>query len=151
MKKLLALAVSLAAATPAFAAPDGQALYGANCGICHQGGGVGAPGQFPPLANRIDKIASTPDGKKYLTQVLMNGLSGMIEAGGATYVGFMPSFKSLPDDQVAAILTYLSGLGATKPAPVFTAADLAAARAAPMSSSAVAAARKTLNAAYPLP
>ncbi|MFT8776955.1 MAG: cytochrome c [Gluconacetobacter liquefaciens] len=151
MKKILTLALLLGAATPAFAAPDGQALYGANCGICHQGGGVGAPGQFPPLANRIDKIISTPEGKKYVTEVLMNGLAGSIDAAGATYVGFMPSFKSLSDDDVAAILTYLSSLGSTKPAPVVSAADVAAARAAPMPSSAVAAARKDLNAAHPLP
>ncbi|GAA4493333.1 cytochrome c [Gluconacetobacter tumulicola] len=151
MKKILTLALCLGAATPAFAAPDGQALYGANCGICHQGGGVGAPGQFPPLANRIDKIASTPEGKKYVTAVLMNGLAGSIDAAGATYVGFMPSFKSLSDDDVAAILTYLSSLGSTKQAPVITPADVAAARAAPMPSSGVAAARKALNAAHPLP
>jgi mono/diheme cytochrome c family protein len=145
----LACAATIVAVPCAFAAPDGAALYGQNCGICHQGGAVGVPGQFPPLKGRVDKIAATPTGKAYLTHVLLNGLTGSITAGGGTYVGYMPSFKALPDDSIAAILTYVASLGDTKPAPTFAASDFAAARATPMAGSAVAAERKSLGAAIP--
>jgi len=145
----LAAALTLVAGPTAFAAPDGAALYGSNCGICHQAGAIGVPGQFPPLKGRVDKIASSPTGKAYLTHVLINGLSGSIQAGGTTYVGYMPSFKALPDDQIAAILTYVASLGDTKPAPTFAASDLAESRAKPMPGSAVAAERKGLGALIP--
>ncbi|GBQ69195.1 cytochrome c-552 class I [Ameyamaea chiangmaiensis NBRC 103196] len=145
----LAAAVTFATVPAAMAAPDGAALYGSNCGICHQGGAVGVPGQFPPLKGRLDKIAASPAGKTYITHVLVNGLSGSIQASGTTYVGYMPSFKALPDDQIAAILTYVASLGDTKPAPTFEASDIAAARATPMAGSAVAAERKGLGALIP--
>jgi len=145
----LAAVLTLAAAPAAFAAPDGAALYGTNCGMCHQAGAVGVPGSFPPLKGRIDKIAASPAGKAYVTHVLANGLTGPIQAAGASYMGYMPSFKALPDDQIAAILTYVASLGDTKPAPTFAASDIADARAKPMPASAVAAERKSLGAIVP--
>ena len=53
------LAAALLAATPAFA--DGAAVFDANCAFCHQGGGVGVPGQFPRLAGRAGAIAAKPN------------------------------------------------------------------------------------------
>jgi len=151
MKRAVFLLACAFGSVPAFADADGAKLYGANCGICHQAGAVGVPGQFPPLKGRVDKIASTPEGKAYLADVLNGGLHGMIKAGGGTYVGFMPAFKTLPEDQVAAILTYVASLGDTKPAPVFTADEIKGARAAPKPASAVMAERKALDAAHKLP
>ncbi len=137
-------------AVPARAA-DGASLYAAQCAVCHQADGGGSPGQFPPLKNRVDKIAGSPEGKAYLADLLTHGMSGSIDAAGDTYVGYMPSFAQLPDDSIAAILTYVSGLGDSKPTPGFTAADIAAARAHSLTAAAVAAERKALAAQHPLP
>lgn len=131
-------------------AEDGQAVYTTNCSVCHQAGGVGSPGQFPPLAGRVGKIAAMPGGKTYIVDVLLNGMHGSIDAGGASYMGFMPSFKALTDDQLAAVLTYLSAID-TPDAPAFTADDVKAARAAPKKAKEILAERKVLNDAHTLP
>ncbi|NHO19788.1 c-type cytochrome [Acetobacter oeni] len=129
---------------------SGHFLYGSNCGICHHGG-QGMAGSVPPLTGRIDRIASTPEGKRYLAGVLMNGLSGPIRANGTSYEAEMPPFRYLSDEEVALILTYLSGQGSTTPAPVITAADVAEARAHRVGASGVATMREALDRAHPLP
>jgi len=131
-------------------AEDGLAVYNANCSVCHQAGGAGSPGQFPPLAGRIGKIAATAGGKAYIADVLLNGVHGTIEAGGASYMGFMPSFKALTDDQLAVVLTYISSLD-TPGAPIFTADEVKTLRAAPKKAKEILAERKALNDAHPLP
>jgi len=138
-------------AAPARAASGGSAVYDSNCSVCHQAGGAGSPGQYPVLRNRVDKIAGSPQGKAYLKDVLLNGLHGSIDAGGSTYMGFMPSFKALPDEQIAAVLTYVASLGDTTPAPTFTADEIKAARAQPRKTKEIIAERKALDAAHPLP
>lgn len=156
IKRGLLLLTSVVATAPvlagfAHAAPDGAALYNTNCSVCHQAGGAGMPGQFPVLKNRIDKIAATSEGKKYLADVVLNGLHGSIQAGGVTYAGFMPSLKALSDDDIAAVLTYVASLSEAKPTPTITADDVKAARAAPKKSSELQAERSSLNAAHPIP
>ena len=76
---------------------------------------------------------------------------GQIQAAGDTYAGYMPAFKQLPDDQIASILTWLSSLGASKPAPVIAVADIAAARARTQKPAEVLAERTALDAQHPLP
>jgi len=147
----LAAFVGLACLAPAHAAPDGAALYTAQCSVCHQADAGGAPGQFPPLKNRVDKIAGSPEGKSYLADLLTHGMSGSIDVGGDSYVGYMPSFAQLPDEQLAAILTYVSSLGDAKPTPGFTADDLKAARAHALTAAAVNKERQALAAKHPLP
>ncbi len=129
---------------------SGHFLYGSNCGICHHGG-QGMAGSVPPLTGRIDRIALTPEGKRYLAAVLMNGLSGPIKANGVAYEAEMPPFRYLSDEDAAQILTYLSSQGTTKPAPVITAVDVAEARAHRVGASGVATLRETLGQSNPLP
>ncbi|WP_408736922.1 c-type cytochrome [Acetobacter conturbans] len=132
-------------------AADGQQLYNANCSLCHQVSGAGVVGQFPPLKGRIAAIASTPEGKTYVMHVLLNGLSGMVKAGGNTYMGYMPSFGAQTDDNIAAILTYVASLSDVKPAPAFTADDVKSARGAMLAPAAILDERNKLNAAHPVP
>lgn len=133
-------------------ADDGRDLYGATCSLCHQAGGSGVPGQFPALAGRVDQIAATAQGRRYLAHVLLNGLSGEIKAGGQSYSGYMPSFSSQPDAVIAAVLTYIASLGATQPAPKFSANEITAARAeGSLAPAAILEERNKLNAAHPLP
>lgn len=129
---------------------SGSSLYGTNCGICHHGGD-GMPGAVPPLVNRIDHIASTPEGRRYLADVLMNGVSGPIKAHGAAYSAEMPPFRYLKDEEVAAILTWLSQRGNLKPAPTISAADIATARADRKSAGKVADEREELDRIHPIP
>lgn len=74
-------------------------LYLDHCGACHQAGGRGMPGVFPPLAGNGAVVA--PDPADVLKVVL-----GGIPAQGR-YVP-MPGFASVLDDaQVAAIANYV--------------------------------------------
>ena len=146
---LIILGVTLVG-KPAIAA-DGAALYGAHCAMCHQTEAQGVPEQFPPLKQRIGQIALMPYGKTYLEHVLLNGLHGPIIAAEHPYSGVMPPMNSLPDDEIAAVLTYVTSLGTTLPATTFTANDIATARAAPVKVKEILAERRKLNAERSLP
>ncbi|HET7085679.1 MAG TPA: cytochrome c [Rhizomicrobium sp.] len=129
---------------------DGAATFDMSCAFCHQAGGVGVPGQFPRLAGRAGEIAAKPDGKKFLPEVLLNGMSGRITVDGEQVLGIMPAFDSMSDDDMAALLTYLTGL---EHAPVaYTADDIKQARALPkLSPGDVAAQRAALAAKKVVP
>ena len=129
MIRALLAAVLLAAMIDAAAAADGAQLFENSCAFCHQAGGVGVPGQFPRLAGRLGAIASNPDGKVFLSKVLLNGMSGRVIADGEPVLGIMPAFETLSDDDIAAVLTYLSGLDHA--AVTFTAREIGEARAQP--------------------
>ncbi len=118
--KRCVFAALLLAAMVSEADADGAATFDMSCAFCHQAGGVGVPGQFPRLAGRVGEIASKPEGKKFLPQVLLNGMSGRITADGEEILGIMPGFDSMSDDDMAALLTYLTGL---EHAPVAYSAD----------------------------
>ncbi|HYS44890.1 MAG TPA: cytochrome c [Rhizomicrobium sp.] len=126
------LAAGLLAVTAEAANADGAAVFDANCAFCHQAGGVGVPGQFPRLAGRAGAMAAKPEGRKFLPRILLNGMSGRITVDGEQILGVMPAFDSLSDDDIAAVLTYVSGLDH---APVAFAADeIKKARVQPKSS-----------------
>ena len=129
MKRIF-FAVLLLAAPPAFAAPNGAKIFQDQCEFCHQAGGVGVPGQFPRLAGRAGVIASSPEGRDFLITLLLNGMSGHITADGQDILGLMPSFATMADGDVAAVLTYVSRLGKGK-AAAFTAKDVADKRGGP--------------------
>jgi mono/diheme cytochrome c family protein len=118
------LLVSAAAADT----PDGAALFTQNCALCHQSGAVGLAGQFPRLAGRVGPISSKPAGRAYLVDVLTYGMVGTVTVDGQPIIGQMPSFASLPDEQVAAILGYLQSLGGA-PKDSITVAEVTAGRA----------------------
>ena len=123
------LAAAILAAATATASADGQAVFDNSCAFCHQAGGVGVPGQFPRLAGRAGAIAAKPAGKAFLPKVVLNGVSGRIMVDGEQILGIMPALDTLSDDDIAAVLTYVTGLD-HKPVP-YTAAEIKAARAQP--------------------
>ena len=127
--KSVITAAAILAATAGGAAADGAAVFDNSCAFCHQAGGVGVPGQFPRLAGRVGVIAAKPEGKKFLPQILLGGMSGRITVDGEQILGIMPAFNTLSDDDIASVLSYLSGLDH---APiVFTADEIKDARAQP--------------------
>ncbi len=87
----------------AVAAIDGKLLYGAKCAACHQATGLGVAGVFPPLA----AAGWVTGDEKVLINILLHGINGAIIVNGNTYTGAMPAWKSLSDDELAAVLTYI--------------------------------------------
>ena len=127
MRSLVLILMVLGGAAMA-EAPDGAALFTQNCVMCHQSGAVGLPGQFPRLAGRIGPISAKPEGRAYLVDVLTYGMVGTVTVDSQPIIGVMPPFASLPDEQVAAILGYLQGLGGA-PKALFSVAEVTAGRA----------------------
>jgi cytochrome c5 len=101
--------------TAAAAAPAAHsAAFDANCSMCHQLGASGVPGQFPRLAGRAGRIASTAAGRGYLEHVVLYGMMGTISVDGTPIVGgVMPSFSSLSDQDLADALNYIISLDAS--------------------------------------
>lgn len=81
---------------------DGAEVYSQVCSSCHQPGGAGLPGQFPPLIDN-PHVADAD----YVADVIANGLQGEIVVNGETYNGIMPSFSTLSDDDTAAVIAYM--------------------------------------------
>lgn len=83
---------------------DGGQIYAAQCVACHQAGGIGLPGVFPPLA-ASEWVTSKG---AVVVQILLHGISGSLTVKGAVYKGEMPTFKDkLNDAEIAAVLTYV--------------------------------------------
>lgn len=137
-------------ASPGMAA-DGAALYQGKCAMCHGPAGVGRPGTFPPLARRVGQIAASPDGKAYLAMVLVNGLHGPITVAGQSYKGFMPSFRTLSDEDIAAVLVFVATLGGSATAPGISPQDVESVRAVSMDAAALQAKRTALQTAHVIP
>lgn len=95
---------------------SGQALYNQYCATCHQTGGQGVPGAFPPLAGHVQEILAKKDGRTYLISVVLFGLQGEIRVKGQVYNAAMPPWgPQLKDDQVASLLNYLATSLGNKP------------------------------------
>ncbi len=136
-KKLLRLgaAAFLASSCAAHADEPGKLLFAANCVMCHQASGEGAIGLAPPLAGtlRADVYKAdgtpNPDGQRYLSQILISGMSGSIKSKGNRFIGVMPSFADhLDDAQIAAVLGYVLQAFNDVKATVVRPEDVAAAR-----------------------
>ena len=98
---------------PSLAAPDtadGEALYGANCAVCHQADGSGAgDGAIPALA-----------GNPLVTAVEIDPVIHVVIDGR----GGMPSFDDdLEDEEIAEVVSYLRQLGDNDSSPVTTGDD----------------------------
>ncbi|HEX7821954.1 MAG TPA: cytochrome c [Sphingobium sp.] len=145
------MTILAAVSNPVSAAILSEPNYTARCQMCHQRNGEGVAGQFPRLSGRVDKIAGTDQGRRYLILVVLHGIVGGITVEGRGITGFMPPMGVLKDDQIASILNALSATGAKKPR-LFTASEVAKVRAeGRMSASQTAAERAKLVSAGLLP
>jgi mono/diheme cytochrome c family protein len=82
----------------------GAQLYVRHCAMCHQPGGEGVEGAFPPLAG--SEWVTGPEGR--LVRVVLHGMQGVVRVRGRTYSGFMPGWaRQLTDEDVAAISSYV--------------------------------------------
>lgn len=81
----------------------GSRIYSQQCTICHQSNGQGVAGSFPPLAESEWVLGK----KERVIKILLAGMNGPIEVLGETYNGEMPAFGQLPDQDIAAVLTFI--------------------------------------------
>ena len=83
----------------------GKKTYEAVCGICHGPDGLGKPGQAPPLAGSEWVVAK---GVNRLAHIPLAGLAGPIQVAGKEWSLNMAAMgAALPDDSLAAVLTYI--------------------------------------------
>lgn len=111
MSKLL-LVLSFACAVMHGTQVRAQDEYGgdayATCAACHLPDGVGIPGAFPPLRNRMAGIAALDGGREYLVTVVTYGLMGTIDVQGVQYFGVMAGNAGpMTPADIAAALNYV--------------------------------------------
>lgn len=107
----------------------GHEVYGreGHCATCHQHDGKGLDPAFPPLAGS-PWVTGDED---RLIKLTLHGLIGPLEVNGKKYDGAVPMTPfggMLPDEEVAAVLTYVRNNFGNK-APAVTAERVAKVRA----------------------
>lgn len=107
---------------------DGAQIYAKNCAMCHQDKGQGLEGVFPPLA-KSDYLMTRAKAKdrSELVHLIDYGKTGKITVNGKEFNGIMTPVAGLSDEQVAAVLTHVTGTWGNK-ATAFTATEVAKAR-----------------------
>ena len=137
MAKFVAALVTWLIALPVVAAevnvPAGQAVFNDFCAVCHQPGGKGMAGLAPPLAGTLGPVLARKEGRSYIAQVLVHGLSGRIVSQGQTFNLAMPPQAGLSDADLAAAANYVARDLNGSTGPAFVDADIVAARAAKLS------------------
>ncbi|MDQ1149142.1 cytochrome c [Sphingobacterium zeae] len=81
-------------------AVDGKALYTANCASCHQAGGEGLAGAFPPLKG---SPIVNGDNLQLYVDIIMNGYDSRPEYGAMAAVGTNLEWTEV---EVAAVINY---------------------------------------------
>lgn len=80
----------------------GRLIYNQHCAACHQAGGEGVKGVFPPLL-KSDFIKQNREKAIY---AISNGLDGEITVNGQQYDGSMPNL-GLSEEDAANVATFV--------------------------------------------
>ena len=105
----------------------GKRVYEQVCALCHGVDGLGKAGQAPPFKGSEWVLT---DNVGRLIRIPLQGLGGPIKVNGVEWNLPMPAMgAALPDDQLAAVLTYMRASWGNK-APRVTAEEVKAVRAA---------------------
>ena len=100
-------AAELAIYQPPTGGPDlsrGKVIYENICGLCHNNDGAGKPGQAPPFVGSEWALGSP----SRMIRIPLAGLAGPIQVNGQPWNLAMPAMgAALPDDDLAAVLTYI--------------------------------------------
>jgi mono/diheme cytochrome c family protein/glucose/arabinose dehydrogenase len=81
----------------------GRELFSQTCATCHQPSGLGQDGVAPPLVD--SEWVLGPDAR--VARIVLNGLHGPVQVGKKTMDLEMPGLKTMDDEQLASILTYV--------------------------------------------
>ncbi len=81
---------------------EGLAVYATACQGCHQAGGVGIDGTYPPLLDN-----PRADDTEYLVDTIVNGRQDPLEVDGVQYTGVMPAFSTLSDTEVDGLVALI--------------------------------------------
>lgn len=84
---------------------NGDVVYKKNCSVCHRKNGKGIPNTFPPLA-KSDYLKTHT--KEEIITIVLKGQKGKLKVNGKTYNNVMLPLKQLSDEEIAAVLTYVS-------------------------------------------
>jgi mono/diheme cytochrome c family protein len=98
-------------------AERGKKIFSANCAVCHQPSGVGAPVQgYPPLAGS----EYVNGGTRRLGMIVLKGLQGPLTVKGQTFGSavMQPWDKTLTDAKIADVLTFIRQEWGNKGGPV---------------------------------
>ncbi|HZE13324.1 MAG TPA: cytochrome c [Chthoniobacterales bacterium] len=101
-------------------ADRGKKIFSANCAVCHQPSGQGAPSQgYPPLAG--SEIVN--GGSRRPGMIVLKGLQGPITVKGMQFgtAVMQPWDKTLTDAKIADVLTYIRQEWGNKASAVSTA------------------------------
>jgi mono/diheme cytochrome c family protein len=129
-KELLACLLLAGPLCARAADPDGAAIFNERCALCHQPDAHGAPGVAPSLAGTLARYTASPDGVRYLSQIVLSGMVGKIPTEGHSFSGLMPNFETdFSDAQIAAVVDYVLEKYNGVAKPPITAQDVAQARA----------------------
>ena len=101
------LVALLIAACSGAAGASGSEMFAARCSPCHQPGGGGVPGLYPPLKDTVGRYLRVPVGRVYLAHAVSFGMMGTIASEGGTYNGFMQPWTQLTDAEIADVLNYV--------------------------------------------
>jgi mono/diheme cytochrome c family protein len=105
----------------------GKKVYDSVCAACHQANGLGTAGSFPPLAGS-DWVLT--EGPNRIIRLILHGIQGPITVNGQAFNNAMPPWGAvLPDDQIAAVVTYIRAEWGNKASAV-TAEEVAKIRTA---------------------
>ena len=84
---------------------DGELVYKKNCSVCHRKNGKGIPNTFPPLY-KSDYLAN--HSKEEIIGIILSGQKGKLKVNGRVYNNVMIPLDKLSDEEIAAVLTYIS-------------------------------------------
>lgn len=105
----------------------GKVVYEQVCALCHGADGNGKPGQAPTFVGSEWVITDTTG---RLIRIPLQGLNGPIKVKGEEWNLAMPAMgAALPDDDLAAVLSYMRNAWGNK-ASLITPEEVAAVRAA---------------------
>ena len=83
---------------------QGKVVYESICGLCHNNDGMGKPNQAPPFVGS-EWVLGSPN---RMIRIPLFGLSGPLKVKGQDWNLAMPNMgAALPDDDLAAVLTYI--------------------------------------------
>jgi hypothetical protein len=86
----------------------------------------------PAIAGTLSKRAATTEGRAFVAQIVVSGMSGPIVSQGQRFNAAMPSFAAQSDNELATVVNYV--LDRFNASPVRIAPDaIAAARARALS------------------